>query len=124
MLKGELLVAVVWWEGKEGWIQILSEGNKWPANTDLATAWKIENTGDEVGMFSVRFMDMESVGVQLSPGESAWVYIYPITPDDGVYHEKADYLKPAQDLIMNHTKEELYQMSGCSRLKRPFKITV
>jgi len=90
MLKGELLVAVVWWEGKEGWIQILSEGNKWPANTDLATAWKIENTGDEVGMFSVRFMDMESVGVQLSPGESAWVYIYPITPSDGIYHEKAE----------------------------------
>lgn len=90
MKDAELLIAYVWWEGQEGWLQILSEGNKWPANTDIATAWKMANTGNETGMFSVRFMDMESVGVQLSPGESAWVYLYPITPVDGVYQKKAE----------------------------------
>ena len=94
-MDAELLIAYVWWEGQEGWLQILSEGNKWPANTNIATAWKIANTGNKTGMFSVRFMDMESVGVQLAPGESAWVYLYPITPDDGVYHRKAEIVANA-----------------------------
>ena len=89
-MDAELLIALVWWEGQEGWISIVFPSpNEWPANTDLAAVWKIANTGNEIGMFSVRFMDMESAGVQLSPGESAWVYLYPITPDDGVYQEKA-----------------------------------
>ena len=90
-MDAELLVAYVWWEGQEGWISIVFPGpNEWPAETDIVTVWKMENTGDETAFFSVRFMDMESVGVQLSPGESAWVYLYPITPDDGVYQEKAE----------------------------------
>jgi len=32
--------------------------------------------------------------------------------------EKAGFLQHAQDLVNNHTKDELYQMSGRSRLKR------
>lgn len=35
--------------------------------------------------------------------------------------EKMDFLWKAQCLVMEHTKDELYQMSGCSKLKRPFK---
>ncbi|GAI78627.1 unnamed protein product [marine sediment metagenome] len=35
--------------------------------------------------------------------------------------EKLGFLQHAQDLIMSHTRDELYQMSKCHRLKRPFK---
>lgn len=35
--------------------------------------------------------------------------------------EKAGFLQYAKDLIEGHTKDELYTMSRCSRLKRPFK---
>lgn len=35
--------------------------------------------------------------------------------------EKIGFLQHAQDLVMNHTKDELYEMSRCSRLERPFK---
>jgi len=35
--------------------------------------------------------------------------------------EKTGFLQHAQDLVMNHIKDELYTMSKCSRLKRPFK---
>ena len=34
--------------------------------------------------------------------------------------EKAGFLQHAQGLIMEHTKDEPYEMSGCARLKRPF----
>lgn len=36
--------------------------------------------------------------------------------------ERKGFLQYAQDLVMNHTKDELYQMSKCPRLKRPFKV--
>jgi hypothetical protein len=35
--------------------------------------------------------------------------------------EKTGFLQHAQHLIESHTKEKLYTMSKCSRLKRPFK---
>ena len=35
--------------------------------------------------------------------------------------EKNGFLQHAQTLIRGHTKDELYQMSKCPRLKRPFK---
>lgn len=35
--------------------------------------------------------------------------------------EKIGFLQYAQRLTLEHTRDELYQMSGCSRLKRPFK---
>lgn len=35
--------------------------------------------------------------------------------------EKLGFLQHARHLIESHTKDELYQMSGCSRLKRPLK---
>lgn len=37
--------------------------------------------------------------------------------------EKTAFLQHAQRLVMEHTRDELYQMSGCHRLKRPFKRT-
>lgn len=36
--------------------------------------------------------------------------------------EKQSLLDYARNLVEGHTKDELYQMSGCSRLKRPFKV--
>lgn len=38
--------------------------------------------------------------------------------------EKAEFLRHAQQLVEGHTKEELYQLSKCARLKRPFKEKV
>lgn len=35
--------------------------------------------------------------------------------------EKVGFLQHAQDLVINNTNDELYQMSKCSKLKRPFK---
>jgi len=35
--------------------------------------------------------------------------------------EKQDALLKIQDLIYNHTREELYEMSKCHKLKRPSK---
>lgn len=35
--------------------------------------------------------------------------------------EKADSLQYAKQLVEGHTEEELYAMSKCSRLKRPFR---
>lgn len=35
--------------------------------------------------------------------------------------EKSQFLQHAQGLVMNHTKDELHEMSKCPRLKRPFK---
>ncbi len=36
--------------------------------------------------------------------------------------EKAGFLQHARDLIEGHTKDELYTMSKCSKLKKPFKV--
>lgn len=35
--------------------------------------------------------------------------------------ERLKFLEYAQELMMNHTKDELYQMSRCHRLMRPFR---
>lgn len=35
--------------------------------------------------------------------------------------ERVGFLQYAQQLVMEHTKDELYQMSGNLKLKRPFK---
>ena len=35
--------------------------------------------------------------------------------------EKLSFLQHARDLVENHTKDELYVMAKCSKLKRPFK---
>lgn len=35
--------------------------------------------------------------------------------------ERKGFLQYARDLVMNHTKDELYQMTGSPKLKRPFK---
>ena len=35
--------------------------------------------------------------------------------------EKRGFLRHAQELVMSHTRDELYAMSGCHKLKRPFR---
>lgn len=74
-------------------------------------------------------LDNEVMIIEVSPGEKI---DEPTGEEDGegnpIYtrrkvteEEKLKFLQDAQDLVMNHTKDELYTMSKCSRLKRPFK---
>jgi len=91
MKAGELLIAYVWWEGQPGWISILSSNN-WPPNTNLTTAWKVRNTGNEAAFFKVRFMGLTSAGALLSPGGEATLYLYPVTPGPGTYNYTLDII--------------------------------
>lgn len=74
-------------------------------------------------------LDNEEMVIEVSPGEKI---DEPTGEEDGegnpIYasrpateEEKLSFLQYAQDLVMNHTKDELYEMSRCSRLERPFK---
>ncbi len=83
-VNGELVIGYVWWEGQAGWIPILSS-NSWPADTNLTTAWRVRNTGDEAATFKVSFMELESDGILLNPEEEADLYLYPVTPSPGTY---------------------------------------
>jgi hypothetical protein len=82
---GELVSALVWWEGKEGWSPI-GETNDWPAETAISTAWTVKNTGSQTAFFKVKFMDLVSSAVLLSYGETATLYLYPTTPSPGTYN--------------------------------------
>ena len=95
VVDGELVIAYVWWEGKEGWSQIL-ESNSWPAKTAITTTWKIRNTGTETAFFKVRFMGLTSAGVQLASGEEATAYLYPTTPGPGTYQYVAEVLADSE----------------------------
>lgn len=74
-------------------------------------------------------LDNEVMIIEVEPGEKVSEPtgevddegnpIYKVRP--ATDKEKQTFLQYAQGLVMNHTKNELYQMSGCSRLKRPFK---
>jgi hypothetical protein len=85
MLDGELVIGYVFWEGKKEWNQVL-ETNTWPPDTETTTAWKVRNTGDQAAIFKVRFMDLESSGSLLNPGEEATFYLHPVTPSAGTYN--------------------------------------
>lgn len=67
--KGELEIAYAWWEGKDGWNQIL-ETNTWPPATAILTTWKVKNTGEETAVFKTRLLAVESAEAQLTPGAS------------------------------------------------------
>jgi len=95
MLDGELLIAYAWWEGKDGWNEIL-ETNTWPPDTETTTAWKVRNTGNEDAFFKVRFMGLESAGVLLSPGGEATLYLYPVTPGVGTYDYTLELIADGQ----------------------------
>ncbi|GAI07191.1 unnamed protein product [marine sediment metagenome] len=83
-VNGELITAYVLWEGQPAWLPILSS-NSWPIDTELTTAWRVRNIGDEATTFKVSFMELESAGVLLEPGEEADLYLYPVTPAAGTY---------------------------------------
>ncbi len=95
MLDGELLVGYIWWEGEPGWI-VIAETNQWPPDTEVTTAWIVSNTGDEAAFFKVRFMDLESAGVLLNPGEEATAYLYPTIPGAGTYDYTLSVIADAQ----------------------------
>lgn len=84
MINGELVIAYVLWEGQPDYVQILSSNN-WPAGMNLTTVWRVRNIGDEAATFKVSFMELESDGVLLDPGEEADLYLYPVTPAAGTY---------------------------------------
>ena len=54
---------------------------------------------------------------KVGPESGKAVYKTRLTTDE----EKQGFLDHAQELTMNHTKDELYTMSGCSRLRGPLK---
>lgn len=100
VVAGELLIGLVWWEGKDSWSQIL-ETNTWPPNTTITTTWKVKNTGNESAVFKVSFMGLTSAGVLLSPGREGTLYLYPVTPSPG----SADYTLA---IIADDTMIKLY----------------
>lgn len=61
--------------------------------------------------------ELDAEGKQKFDAESNPISIVRPTTEE----ERAGFLQYAQKLIKTHTKDELYQMSSCSRLKRPFK---
>lgn len=118
-LTGTVLVeGSVWGDGK------LSGDDKdpiRPVDIDLGNvSWTMVDTD----------LENETMEIEVTPGDTVSeptgeidletkepIYISrPATKE-----ERAGFLRDAQKLIETHTKDELYQMSGCSRLKRPFK---
>ena len=95
MINGELVFGYIWWEGKEGWNQIL-ETNAWPPDTETTTTWKVRNTGDEAAFFKVSFMGLESSSVLLNPGEEATLYLYTVTPGAGSYEYTLELIADGQ----------------------------
>jgi len=68
LAKGELLIGLAWWEGKDGWNEIL-ETNTWPVNTAIITTWKVKNTGNESAVFKTRLLPFGVEGeAWLTPG--------------------------------------------------------
>jgi len=119
MLNGELIDALVWWEGEAAWSSI-AETNTWPAGTGITTTWYVKNTGDVAASFKVRFMGLKSVGVLLNPGEGARLYLYPVTPSAGTYSYSLDVL--ANDTIVKQYPIQVVAVgvepvSGFSELK-------
>lgn len=75
-------------------------------------------------------LDKEVMIIEVEPGEEVSEPTGEIDPEteEPIYSsrlateaEKQQFLQGTRHLIDSHTKDELYQMSGCSRLKRPFK---
>jgi len=82
---GELLTAYAWWEGKEGWNQIL-ETNNWPPNTAIITTWQVKNTGDESAVFKTRLLGGESAEAWLTPGATFTFEQSAISLGRGTHH--------------------------------------
>lgn len=62
--------------------------------------------------------DLNALGKQkINPDTGKLLWISRLATEE----EKTGFLQDAQRLIEMHTKGELYEMSRCSRLKRPFK---
>jgi len=61
--------------------------------------------------------DIDESGKQKVDDEGNPVY----KPRPATKEEKIGFLQHAQRLVMEHTKDELYKMSGCHRLRRPFR---
>ena len=95
MLNGELVIGYIWWEGKEGWNQIV-ETNTWPPDTETSTAWEVRNTGDEAAIFKVKFMGLESASILLYPEQEATFHLYPVTPSPGTYDYTLDIVADDQ----------------------------
>jgi len=74
-------------------------------------------------------LDNEVITIEVSPaeeidedtgevdGENKPIYVR----RKATIQEKEGFLQYARDLIEGHTKDELYAISKCSKLKRPFK---
>lgn len=65
-------------------------------------------------------LEKEVMVIEVEPGE--YVSESESKSRKATAEEKAASLRAAQAIVMGHTKEELYAMSGSSRLKRPFGL--
>lgn len=73
-------------------------------------------------------LENEVMMIEVKPGEKVSEDTGEVDKGNPIYitrlatkEEKQGFLQHAQNLVVNHTRDELYQMSKCSRLKRPFK---
>ena len=91
-----------------------------PIGIDLGNvSWTILEVDLENEVMLIEGESGETVEESTAEVDSEGTPIYKRRP--ATDEEKLGFLQYAQRLIMEHTKDELYQMSGCHRLKRPFK---
>ena len=93
-----------------------------PVDLDLGNvSWAMVDVDLENGVMVIDVEPGETVDEKTGEKDAEGSPVYRSRPASA--GEKIGFLQHAQKLIEGHTREELYQMSGCPRLKRPFKGT-
>lgn len=91
-----------------------------PVDIDLGNvSWTLVNIDIDNEVMVIEVEPGEKVSEPTGESDTEGNPIYKTR--EATEQEKQGFLQHAQDLVMNHTKDELYTMSKCSRLKRPFK---
>lgn len=79
VIDGKFLIGHYTWGWEAGVYEVefiqLSDSGQYeiPADSFIATIWKVKNTGNMVSTFSVEFMGQMSPSIVLSPGETGWI---------------------------------------------------
>ena len=91
-----------------------------PVDIDLGNvSWKMVDVNLENETMEIEVSPAEEIDEDTDEIDSEGKPIHRMRKTTG--QEKTGFLQHAQHLIESHTKDELYTMSKCSRLKRPFK---
>ncbi|GAI30241.1 unnamed protein product, partial [marine sediment metagenome] len=80
-------------------------------------SWLLDHIDLENEVAVIDVTPSEHVVVQIGKHDDKPIYEH----RKATVKEKQDALLKVQDLIYNHTKDELYAMSKCHKLERPFK---